>query len=530
MKTKFALYHLLWSLLAALPWLVPNHQLPWTSFHAEALWAFALLVLGLLSLWRIQSRIELSGLAVILVVGFCVSWIQFQIGLVRYFGHAWLVSLYFLGALIAWLVARSVEKCQPGLVIEMLCLSFGMAAICSVGMQLCQWLQMDGLGIWVNEVYGRPAGNLGQSNHLAVLIVWALISGLYAFERGYIGAVTLGFYIAFLVFGLALTASRTGVLLVISFAAGAWLWRGLFSRRETPWIISAIFPLLFGFQQVVNFLGDVAVTRTYTAEGYVAEPRLLAWNIFLDALAERAWLGYGLNQASDAHVLHAESYPALGVVFGQAHNFFIEVLVTTGIPIGLMFCLGLVWLMWKMFGSVANGLQVFCFFLVGSVFIHSLVENPFFYTYFLLPFAMLVGVISQQQGLKAWQISLPKWGVASVTLVGILAFSATLFSYFRVEEEYRFLRMEWAGFHFKNRVIQDDFGVLNQWPEIFSVGRGDDAQVVEVLERVLLEEHKPLYFRTYATELRRQGREDEADRWLLRLCKVQPAYVCALEK
>src|SRR5690606_31370645 len=95
-------------------------------------------------------------------------------------------------------------------------LAFLIASIISVWLQLRQWLLLDG-SIWVADLppNGRPFANIAQPNLLSTLLIIGLLSILYLYENKRIQNFTAGLSTLFLLFGIALTFSRTAWLFSI---------------------------------------------------------------------------------------------------------------------------------------------------------------------------------------------------------------------------------------------------------------------------------------------------------------------------
>ena len=158
------------SLVLALGWLLPNHQLPWTSFHNDAWVAAGLLVFSWASLLNLKAPQPWHRAALLVAALSLVPLIQFSMGHVLLAGTAWMSSLYLLGFCLAILAGSRWEHARPGKLPDALFLAIACAATASVALQLCQWLNLsDGCfcsATWVllvNENH-RASANLGQPN------------------------------------------------------------------------------------------------------------------------------------------------------------------------------------------------------------------------------------------------------------------------------------------------------------------------------------------------------------------------------
>jgi hypothetical protein len=168
--------------------------------------------------------------------------------------------------------------------------------------------------------------------------------------------------------------------------------------------------------------------------------RALMWQQVAYGAWHSPWFGYGWNQTPTAHAVGAFAFPG-ELSFTNAHNFVLDMVAWNGIPAGLLLsgaCL--YWLIsraWQARSIV--GWHAMACLVPFSV--HSMLEFPFPYAYFLLPAGILVGIV------EATRIDHCKIQVRTIWLWGILGVwvllgSAVVREYFLVEEDFRFVRFE----------------------------------------------------------------------------------------
>ncbi|HEV7915522.1 MAG TPA: pilin glycosylation ligase domain-containing protein, partial [Albitalea sp.] len=133
-------------------------------------------------------------------------------------------------ALLTVLVAAAATRAgHAELAFHALCVALVAAGVLSVIVSVVQVYVPDAAGgewIAATALEGRATGNLRQPNHLSSLLLWSFIAAVWLAEAGFLRrdlAAVLG---AALVFGLVLSASRTGIVGVVVLA----LW-GLLDRR-----------------------------------------------------------------------------------------------------------------------------------------------------------------------------------------------------------------------------------------------------------------------------------------------------------
>ena len=197
----------------SLGWLLPNHYQPWLAFHCDA-WVALILLVGAAGLiWRTDGPCDWHWATVTVGLIMVIPAAQVLAGQVVSAGVAWVSLAYLLGFLLALLISARWEKHSPRQLMDALFLAIGLAAILSVGLQLQQWLQVDGFELLsMGGGAARPHANLGQPNQLGTLLLWGVLSAGWAWLRGYVRATTAVLMALYLMVGLALTGSRTAWL------------------------------------------------------------------------------------------------------------------------------------------------------------------------------------------------------------------------------------------------------------------------------------------------------------------------------
>lgn len=256
---------------------------------------------------------------------------------------------------------------------------------------------------------GRSGGNLRQPNHLSSLLLWAL-AGLawlqhavveresFAGNRRLVRTVAM-IFMAVLAFGLVLTVSRTGTLCIVLLA----LWGVVDKRlsrfaRQLLWLLPVIY--LFGWLGMEawshagahKFAGDVQLNRSD-----ISSSRFGIWTNALWLIAHHPWFGVGWGEFNFAWSL--TPFPGRPVAFfDHTHNLPLQFIVEMGIPLGIL-ALGLIGLaLWKIARAcfkapvLAQPLLRCVFVMVSMMLIHSMLEYPLWYAYFLLPTIFLTGL------------------------------------------------------------------------------------------------------------------------------------------
>lgn len=527
----------LWSVVLAAGWLLPNHYLPWLSFHADAWVAGTLLLASATVILRSRVPLLIHQMPLLVALLICIVWLQYGFGLVSQAGIAWIGSIYLFGFLLALLVGARWEASCPGQLGDGLFLAVGIAAILSVGLQLRQWFQLDGLELWtLGSASWRPHANLGQPNQLGTLLLWGVLAAVWGVVRRRIDARIATLMAAFLLFGVALTGSRTAWLGVALLVAAAWLWRHLWSNKWLPWAASGL-ALYFvacvmglGWLQQA-FQGSLNSDLLSDMTRMGGEIRPLAWSILLDALWQKPWDGYGWGQIVMAQMAVAERHPYLGAIFSYSHNLFFDMMLWFGIPVGLLILALLLQWLYKSLRAVKlehDAVLLMFLLVIGN---HALLELPLYYGYFLLPVGLVIGAVNVRLEEPVW-LKAGNWFPIGLLSVATMLLSLVIRDYTRVEPSYRALHMEWQGFQLTRPKVPPDVLLLTQWRDYIRMARvepraGLNADDLQAMRNGIALWPTIAILHKLATSLALNQQPDEARLWLQRMCKVIAPPDCA---
>lgn len=265
----------------------------------------------------------------------------------------------------------------------------------------------DGSWIAAVTVPGRASGNLRQPNHLASVLLWGLVATVWHFERAarqsdnpkrLLGAV-LG---AGLVFGLVLTASRTGALGLLLLAAWGLFDRGLAKQARlalslAPLLYAAMWWLVDAFMVVEGGTGFAGTQRLHEADP--SSSRFAIWANTLELIRMHPWTGVGMGNFNFAWTLTEFSHRRPVAFFDHTHNLALQFWVELGLPLGTLVLALLGYALWRAFRAAAEApdaqtalTQRCAFMIVLLAMLHSMVEYPLWYAHFLFPVAFCWGV------------------------------------------------------------------------------------------------------------------------------------------
>lgn len=525
----------LWSFVLAFGWVLPNHQRPWTAFHSDAWVALAFLLASAAVFIRVREPLAWHRITVLAALLVCIPWLQYAFDLVPLAGNAWISSAYLLGFLLALLTGAHWEKFSPGQVVDGLFLAIGIAAVLSVGLQLRQWFVLEGLEIWtMGGGPDRPFANLGQPNQLGTLLLWGLLAGVWGHIRNHISGKVAVLLMVYLLFGVALTGSRTAWIGVALLVVASWWWRSLWRSARLPWIATSLggyFVLCVVVQGWWHALDGAAPTDLVRMS---SELRPLAWAVFLDAAWQRPWFGYGWNQTALAHLDLATAHPSLHNIFSYSHNLFLDLVLWCGIPVGFTVSAALLWWFWKRVRAVkkADDAVLILFLLVIAN--HAMLELPLFYAYFLLPVGMVIGALNTRLGARpviamGRKLAMGLW-LATTALLALI-----IRDYGRVESSYQTLFLEWSRIKITIPVGPPDVLLLTQWHDFIKFARVDPKSNLSDDELARMRNITGLFpsgitLHKFATVLAFNQRPEEAQLWLKRMCKTIPKADCKAVK
>jgi O-antigen ligase len=387
---------------AALPPLLAYNQTPAATLYNQLLslagWGLALILWARATPgWRagLKSPAALAlGLLVIAPMS-SVAWRALPLSL-------GLGAIAVIGAgLAVLLVAQGLSREARGHAAEALGWGLLAAGFASVAISLVQVFAPD----WANGdviarsgIPGRAVGNLRQPNHLASLMMWAAVAAVFITERRGWRPALAPLLFAF-VFTVVLSASRTGFIGIAMLAIWGVVDRKLsrsarFTLLATPLMLGVSWWLM---AQWSAESGHAFGAASRLSEGAGSPSRLAilrdAWALTL----ANPWLGVGWGEFNFAWSL--TPFPTRPVAFfDHTHNLPSQLAVELGLPwAGLVLAL-LGWALWQAWRGVARAdgddapLRRAALMIVLTIGLHSLLEYPLWYAYFLLPACFALGL------------------------------------------------------------------------------------------------------------------------------------------
>ena len=436
-------------LACTLPTLLAYNQPPSATLLnqcvAVALWGGVALVLAP-ARWPQGSTCLLAALGLVLA-GVAVSWGAGSLPLSLALQAAGLLA----GAAVMVITgAAAAQQVQGPATMAALAIGLLTAGLLGSGVALVQvfapgWT--DGNLIAHSGVPGRAVGNLRQPNHLGSLLLWALAAAALLAERRTLPRWAAWAGSAVMVLAIELSASRTGAV-----GLGLLLLWALADRRlsrQTRWLLAAL-PLLYAVAYLgMGWWGSVSqqalgAGARLAAEGAASigidspNSRLNIWGNALSLIAAHPWAGVGFGEFNLAWTLSA--FPNRPTAFfDHTHNLALQLAVELGLPAASAVLLLMAVALWQAAGRAwcaegDTGLAArTAGVLVLLTLLHSMVEYPLWYAYFLLPAALAwgyaLGTLPGKARLPAAATGGPSqpaaaWGLAAgllMTLAGAFA-------------------------------------------------------------------------------------------------------------
>ncbi len=385
------------------PFLVPTAPEPIPSFDAE--WLAA--ALGLLAMvvaavacpdrlrhWPRSACVFLAFAA--LVVG------QMAAGATAHPRMAALACLYLLWAAgLAWLGAAVRSRGDGDRILDLAAAAIALAACLDAVAALFQLYGIPAvLRSWILPMDDlRPGGNLGQPNHLALLMLWGLASLARLAVRPGTGrrmALLLALPALLLVVGLDASQSRAGVLAAIALGAVVWVTGPRLApaapRRLRIGVILAAVALALPMGMGVPRAGIEQPDGRFTEAAARADQRPTLWIGAMTVFAEAPLAGAGHGRFAGRFFEIAPDLPAPrpDVMTTHAHNAILQIAAEYGLAGLAILVLGAI--AWGAgVRRSASGIGVWACWLVIPAAVQSLFEYPLWYAYFLGPFAFALG-------------------------------------------------------------------------------------------------------------------------------------------
>lgn len=389
-----------------LPTLLAFSSPPSSTFYNQAAalmaWGGALVVLAPAARWPARAlRRELwLILGPLGVLALAVVWSMARLGLPMSLGLS-AIGMLAAAALVTMAGAAMRDSAAAPKVFKAFCLSLVVAGAVGAILGCVQVFMPDWTGGWLASASadGRASSNLRQPNHLSSLLIWALVALAWCWQARCV-PVPVGLALgALYVFGVVLTGSRTGLVDFGLLTAWALVDRRM--PRALRWALASALLLYAAFwwgmlewaQQTRQVFGGEA---KLSLGGDISSSRYAIWRNTLSLIGQYPGGGVGWGQFNFAWSL--APFPDRPVAFfDHTHNIALQFIVELGVPLGIAVLLSL---LTGLVLVVVNAVRAAeptaamtraCAMLLLTIGVHSLLEYPLWYAYFLLPASFAFG-------------------------------------------------------------------------------------------------------------------------------------------
>jgi len=532
------MYLLAISALLVLAALMPNHYFPWSTAWNDGVAIVSLLfILSVLVAQKVNQSHASKKLAFNAAACLCIPVAQGFFGQIWFGGDIWItlffVLLWFVSAIAGHSFGSSTRDFNTS---NLLAGAWFIPALLSVGIALVQWTGAINLGIYGVEMPpgGRPFANLAQPNNFSTLCFLGLCALIWLHQSLRVSTQTFWLAAIFLLFGMVLSQSRTGWLQIALLVAWGWWMQPRAALRLGRSQFAAL-GAAFAFVVTLRpWISEALLLSGGRALGEQMQPglRLPYWQMMLDAISREPWFGYGWQQVGSAQQRVALDHPPLGDFFEHAHNFFLDLMLWNGIPVGALITGLLVWWFWSHIRACRDARVFWLLAAVGGVFVHAMLELPLEYAYFLIPVGLAMGAIDGLSPAQGKTLRVPRWALLCGTGLLTLGFVVTASDYLKAEENYRTLRLESARIGVGGIVTPAvDLHVLTQLEAFLQFARIEakpnmPPEQVDWMRKVALRfGYPPVLFR-YALAAGLNGLPDIAQQTLERICRIHPPQRC----
>jgi O-antigen ligase len=433
-------------LMVSLPFVLPVHTLPIPSFHSEWL-AMVLGGLGLMTIALQKNRREvwvpsIAGAPLALIT---VAVVQWALGMFAYGATAFTLIMMLLWAALISAAGQTLVRAVG----EHRLTSRLAWFLCAGGLLNALFGLLQYLGLWqaFGGLISTPLdlskfgiyGNLAQENHFATHLSLALVSASYlCFSRQ---LKTQWFFLAGLpcLLALALSGSRSSFLYLVWIVV---LSLGLMRRgpekpnykRMASWAVAAVLTLALLVWMAVLFSPSSPQLQRLLTFSSAFGPRMTLWQHAITMFLQHPILGVGFDAFAYHLVgqLHPSTDPVVWGVDQYAHNLILQLLAVAGLCGLLAVAVPLLALLRRMLAAPYSVERLWGWGVIGLLIIHSMLEQPLFYSYFLGLIALVAGLSDT----KAWAFSLrvkTRTVVIAICSVALLLLFKTANDYDNIE-------------------------------------------------------------------------------------------------
>lgn len=382
--------------------ILPIHYPPISSFFSQ-LFTFITFFLLLLSQKKILVFQKTLGILLVLVMPI----IQYLFNQILFFQTLFFVEIYLISIfLVINLGYTFTDKYSEEKLVTIIAKILFIFGVISSFFSIIQIFGIENIYIFVEQLKGRRVyANMMQPNHLASFLVFSLVSAWYLNNKKILG--NFLYYsssIAFLII-LVFTQSRMGWLTYLIFCGLLIINKNSLSLKKILPLIILFFTLLFLIPKISQYFLSSNIENLSDRLSN-SNSRLLLWKQMYFAILDNPTLGYGWYQTSIAQFNIIDRYPNHEWV-KSAHNILLDLLLWNGILVGACIFLYYIFIfLYPIIKISYSREKIFLYAILLTIFIHSFLEYPLFYSFYLLPMAFLLGIVWYSLDKKYYTLSI----------------------------------------------------------------------------------------------------------------------------
>lgn len=395
----------------AIPFLVAPHTYPIPTFYSEWVAAACWIALGVAVLgatWGQAVGLPRVALAPLALIAVLILQLAIAPPLNPFFSAGAIAAL-LAAAVICGLGARCRDL--PG-VLDAIAVAVTIGGFLTVAIELVQVFRVPNLpetffSMTPTGGARRMWGNLNQPNHVGSYLAFGLAACLFLGNRHKKWLGLLMVAMLTLLLGMALTFSRVTWLhiAVVGLLAGIPLAAETRGRAWPIRLLALSAPVLL-------------LALAYQTCGWLVAVANGAWNLDLPgSMGQRMHEGVGLRPLLWKHAWHIFlTHPWLGGGWGDyawnqyvqtdtvgpvemsmnAHNIVLDLLAKVGVAGLLAVVVPLAWWALHLPKRLRSPEVAFLSAVIAVMVVHSLVEYPLHYVFFLFPFAFALGLLDRK--------------------------------------------------------------------------------------------------------------------------------------
>jgi O-antigen ligase len=449
-------------LMSVFPFLHYIHNYPLTTFYQEW-WSALLGVLALTlllapDLWQKPEVPRIVQLPAALIGVILLQW---GLGMMAYFDQALLFVLYLLFAALLMLLGARLRDCfgleKLALVLAVfLLIGAELNALIGV-LQHFHWVTPMSWAV-VSKISSSVYGNLAQPNHYANYIALGLISLGLLYQQQHLKAGYVALLATPLLFVLTLSGSRSSWLYLLLMAVLGWWWARRDAGQRRLLRYSLLLIAGFGIMHLIvqlPFMADadssINTMQRLFGEGASGDIRLYLWRESWLMFTQSPWLGVGFGQFAWHHFQLVPLMQQGNIVglYNNAHNLVFHLAAETGVAGLLVFSASLgVWFHGlhrqhtisnraSLMGdgqhhATRDAAHWWGYAILGVLAIHSLLEYPLWYLYFMAVAAIMLGALDETR----YSLEMRKVGrlsIAAILVLGLTLLIQVLSGYRELE-------------------------------------------------------------------------------------------------